>query len=83
MINLHFFEGEGRSLREQLEHLEEKLTEVELATPLRIIVAGSPMCNEVVLDPIVLLNVVEKLDNLRVFGLIQVDVGRHDRILRR
>ena len=40
------------------------------------------MRNEVILDAVVLLDVVDEFDDDRVFGLIEVDVRRGERILR-
>ena len=79
----NFIEGQRWRLREELEDLEEELAEVELAAPVRVVLPRGPIRDEVVLNPVVLLDVVEQLDNLRVLGLVQVDVGRHNRILRR
>ena len=79
----NFIEGQRWRLREELEDLEEELAEVELAAPVRVVLPRGPIRDEVVLNPVVLLDVVEQLDNLRVLGLIQVDVGWHNRILRR
>ena len=79
----NFIEGQRWRLCEELEDLEEELAEVELTAPVRVVLPRGPIRDEVVLNPVVLLDVVEQLDNLRILGFVQVDVGRHDRILRR
>ena len=80
--DLHFFEGQRWSLGEQLEHFEEKLAEVELTTPLGIVIPRGPVRNEVVFDTVVLLDVVDEFDDDRIFGLVEVHVRRGERILR-
>lgn len=83
MLAEDFLEGEGRRLREQLVHLEEQVAEVELAAPLRIVLATGPVGDEVAPDAIVLFDVVEQLDYGGVGRFVEVDVRGHDRILSR
>ena len=59
------------------------MTEVEFASPVRIIVARGPIRNEVIFYSVVFLHIVEQLDDSRVFWLVQVDIRWYDRILGR
>ena len=78
----NFLEGQRWCLCEELEHLKEELAEVELAAPVGIVLPRGPIRDEVILDPVVLLDVVEQFYDSRIFRLIEVYVGWYDRILR-
>ena len=54
-----FLEGQRWRLCEELKDFKEELAEVELATPGGVVLPRGPIRDEVVLDPVVLLNVVE------------------------
>ena len=55
----NFIEGQRWRLCEELEDLEEELAEVELTAPVRVVLPRGPIRDEVVLNPVVLLDVVE------------------------
>ena len=82
MFAENFLEGQWGSLCEKFEDLEEELAKVELSAPGGVVLPCGPIRYEVVLNPIVLLNIIEKLNYRRIFRLVEVDIGRYDRILR-
>ena len=68
--HLHFCEGEWRSFGEEVENLKEKLAKIEFSAPVWIVLTSGPVRNEIVLDSIVLLYVVKKLNDGRILRLI-------------
>ena len=81
LLTKDFLEGKRGCLCEELVHFEEQVAEVELTAPLRVVLTIGPLCDEIVLDPIVLLHVVEQFNDGWVRGFVQVDVRRDDWIL--
>ena len=64
-----------------MEDLIEELVQVELGGPGWVTLAALPLGDEVTLDPVVLFDVVEQLDDRGVHRLVQVDVGSNHRVL--